>query len=137
MTVYDKEVSTSEQGQKQRVAIFKATQLIWLLLYILEGLIGLRVVFKLISVNADNTFAFLLYGLTSIFVAPFASLVGAPSAGGVVLEIFSIIAMIVYALIGWVLARIVYVAFYRPRGPVSVKETIVTDQTHNPPPIIH
>lgn len=137
MTVYDKEVSTSEQGQKQRVATFKAAQLIWLLLYILEGLIGLRVVFKLISVNADNTFAFLLYGLTSIFVAPFASLVGAPSAGGVVLEISSIIAMIVYALIGWVLARIVYVAFYRPRGPVSVKETIVTDQTHNPPPIIH
>jgi hypothetical protein len=44
-----------------------------------------------------------------------------------VLEISSIIAMIVYFLIGWALERIVYVIFYRPRGPVSVRQTTVAE----------
>jgi len=130
MTDY-KEVRTTqhEQGREQRVATFKATQLIWLLLGILEAAIALRVVFKLIAVNAANPFAALLYNVTDLFVAPFASLIGAPAAGGMVLEISSIIAMIVYFLIAWALERIVYLLFYRPRGPVSVSQTSVSDRT--------
>ena len=117
-----------EQGREQRIATFKATQLIWLGLGLLEVLLALRVVFKLIAVNADNLFASLLYFVTGIFVAPFASLTGAPALGNMVLEISTIIAMIVYLLIAWALERIVYVLFYRPRGPVSVRQTIVSDQ---------
>ena len=50
MTDY-REVRTTKQesGQKQRLATYKATQMIWLLLGILEAAIGLRVVFKLIG----------------------------------------------------------------------------------------
>jgi hypothetical protein len=131
MTNY-KEVRTTqhEQGQEQRVATFKVTQLIWLLLGVLEAAIALRVVFKLIAVNAANPFAALLYNVTDLFVAPFASLIGAPAAGGMVLEISSVIAMIVYFLIAWALERIVYVLFYRPRGgPVSVRQTSVSEHT--------
>jgi small-conductance mechanosensitive channel len=130
MTDY-KEVRTTEHesGQEQRIATFKATQVIWLLLGLLEATIALRVVFKLIAVNAANPFASLLYKFTDLFVAPFASLTGAPAAGGMVLEISSIIAMIVYLLMGWALERIIYVLFYRPRGPVSVRQTIIADHT--------
>ena len=130
MTDY-KEVRTTqdEEGRGQRYATFKATQLIWLLLTLLEAVLALRVVFKLIGVNGANPFAALLYGFTSFFVAPFASLTGAPSAGGMVLEISTIIAMIVYLLIAWALERIVYVLFYRPRGAVSVRQTTVLDHT--------
>ncbi len=130
MTDY-KQVSTTqhEAGQEARVATFKATQLIWLLLGILEAVLALRFVFKLIGVNPENAFASFLYGFTGLFVAPFASLTGAPSAGGMVFELSTLIAMIVYALIGWALERLVYVLFYRPRGPVSVKQTVVSDHT--------
>jgi len=133
MTEYQ-EVRTTEHeaGREQRVATFKATQLIWLLLSLLEAALALRIVFKLIAVNAANPFATLLYGVTNLFVAPFASLVGTLKAGGMVLEISSIIAMIVYLLIAWALERIVYVLFYRPRGPVSVRQTIVADHTPQP-----
>lgn len=128
MTDYHDVTTTQhEQGHEQRVATFKITQLIWLLLGILEALIALRVLFKLIGVNAGNTFATLLYNVTDIFVAPFSSLIGAPASGAMVLEISSIIAMIVYFLIAWALERIVYVLFYRPRGPVSVRQTSVSD----------
>ncbi len=126
-----KEVRTTqhEEGRGQRVATFKATQLIWLVVGLLEVGLALRFVFKLIAVNADNLFASFLYGITDLFVAPFASLTGAPSSGGMVLEISTIIAMIVYLLLGWALERIVYVLFYRPRGPVSVRQTVVAEHT--------
>lgn len=130
MTDY-KEVRTTEheQGREQRVATFKITQLIWLLLGLLEGVLALRFMFKLIGVNEANAFATLLYKVTDLFVAPFASLTGAPAAGGMVLEISTIFAMIVYFLVAWAIERIVYVLLYRPRGPVSVSQTTVSDRT--------
>lgn len=129
MTSY-KEVTTSqhEQGQDGRVATFKFTQLIWLFLGILEAALALRFLFKLIGVNEANTFASFLYGLTNLFVAPFASLTGAPSTAGMTFEFSTLIAMIIYALIGWALERLVYVLFYRPRGPVSTQQRTVVDQ---------
>jgi hypothetical protein len=46
-----------------------------------------------------------------------------------VLEIPTLIAMLVYGLIGWAIERIIWVIFYRPRGPVT--QTTTTDQhTH-------
>ncbi len=130
MTSY-KEVTTSqhEQGQNGRVATFKVTQLIWLFLGILEALLALRFVFKLIGVNEANTFASFLYGLTGVFLAPFSSLTGAPSTAGMTFEFSTLIAMFIYALIGWALERLVYVLFYRPRGPVSTQQRVVVDQT--------
>jgi len=40
--------------------------------------------------------------------------------------------MVVYALIAWALERIIWLIFYRPRGPVvGVTQTTTTDQhTH-------
>ncbi|MCL4562090.1 MAG: YggT family protein [Chloroflexi bacterium] len=136
MTGYQ-EVRTTEleKGSEQCTTTLKVTQIIWLLLGILEAVIALRVIFKLIAVNAANPFAALLYSVSNFFVAPFASLVGTPIAGGMVLEISSIIAMIVYLLIAWALARIVYVLFYRPRGPVSVRQTTVADHTLQQAPL--
>ena len=130
MTDYqDVQTTEHEQGQEQRVTTFRVTQILWLLVGLLEAAIALRVVFKLIAVNAANPFATLLYNVTNLFVAPFASLTGAPTAYGMVLEISSIIAMIVYFLLAWAIERIVYVLFYRPRGPVSVRQTTVAEHT--------
>lgn len=128
MTDYQ-EVRTTEheQGREQRFATFKATQVIWLLVGLLEAVLALRFVFKLIGVNAGNAFATLLYNVTNLFVVPFASLTGAPAAGGMIFEFSTIIAMIVYLLVAWAIAKIVYVAFYRPRGPVSTRQTVVAE----------
>lgn len=132
MTDY-KEVRTTEheEGKAMRFATFKATQIIWLLLVLLEAALALRVVFKLIGVNASNAFASLLYGLTGIFVLPFETLVGAPSVDGMVLEISTILAMIIYALIFWAIERVVYVLFYRTRGARTINQTMVAE--HTPP----
>jgi hypothetical protein len=130
MTDYrDVKTTEHEEGHAQRVATFKATQLIWLVLGLIEAAIALRVVFKLVGVNASNSFATLVYNVTHLFVAPFASLTGAPAAGGMVLEVSSIIAMLVYLLIAWGIERIMNVVLYRPRGAVSVSQTIIAEHT--------
>jgi hypothetical protein len=124
-----KEVSTTQHdpGEKGRNTTFKATQVIWLLLGFLEAVLALRFLFKLIGVNPANPFASILYGFTNLFVAPFASLTGAPAAEGMVFEFTTLVAMLVYALIFYGIERLVYVIFYRHHGAVSVKQTTVTD----------
>jgi len=128
------EVQTTqrEPERERRIFTFKATQLVWLLFGILEALIALRVVLKLIGANPASPIAVFIYGFTSLFLFPFAGLTGTPAAGGMVLEISSLIAMVVYALIAWALERLIWGIFYRPAGPVvGVTQTTTTDQ-HTP-----
>ncbi len=138
------EVRTSqrESDQEQRIFSFKATQWIWLVLGLIEALIAMRIILLLIGANAASPFAVFIYGVTNIFLFPFAGLVGTPTSGAMVLELSSIIAMLVYALLFWALERIVWVTFYRPRGsavditqtttsesaPVSVRHTPTREQ---------
>ena len=132
MTNYQ-EVRTTQQesGRERRLFAFQATQLIWLGLGLLEGLLALRIFLKLIGANAANPFAGLLYSFTGVFLVPFVGLTGTPAAGTMVLEISSLIAMIVYGLAFWVLERLVWVIFYRPRSAVVNTQTTVTD-SHTP-----
>jgi YggT family protein len=125
------EVRTSqrEPNREQRIFTFKATYMIWLLVVMLEGLIALRIGLKLIGANADNSFAALIYGFTSLFLFPFVGLTGTPAVGGMVLEISSMIAMVVYGLAGWAFERLVWVIFYRPReAAVAVTQRTSSEQ---------
>ncbi len=118
-----------EPERERRIFTFKATQLVWLLFGVLEALIALRIGLKLIGANPDSPIAGFIYGFTDLFLWPFTGLIGTPAAGGMVLEITSVIAMVVYALIAWALERIIWLIFYRPRGPVvGVTQTTSTDQ---------
>jgi hypothetical protein len=74
----------------------------------------------------------LIYGITAVFLLPFVGLVGSPTAGGMVLEISSMFAMLIYALIAWVVERTVWLIFYRPRGPVVAVTETSTSESHSP-----
>ena len=101
-----------------RIFTFKATQLVWLGFGILETLIALRILLKLIAANPASPIAVLIYGFTDLFLFPFVGLTATPAVGGMVLELSSFFAMVVYALIAWAIERMIWVIFYRPRGPV-------------------
>lgn len=117
-----------EPEREQRIFTFKATQLIWLLFGILEALIAFRIGLKLIGANPGSPIVALIYGFTDLFLFPFQGMVGSPSVGPMVLELSSLFAMLIYGLVGWVLERIVWVLFYRPRGPaVAVTQTTTSD----------
>jgi YggT family protein len=124
------QTTQKEPEQERRVFTFKITQLVWLLFGVLEALILLRIGLKLLGANAANPIAVFIYGITGIFLSPFAGLTGTPAADGKVLEISSLIAVVVYALIAWALAGILWIIFYRPRGNV-VTQTTTSDHHSN------
>jgi hypothetical protein len=111
---------------EQRLALDRTIQIIWLFFGIVEGLIGLRIVLKLIASNPDNAFARFVYDASGLFVGPFVTLTGSPSSGGMTLEIPSIIAMAVYALLGWVLVRIARVLW-----PMFSRSTTSSTSTYD------
>jgi hypothetical protein len=121
------EVTTAARTHEP-LGTFKATQLIWLALGVLETLIALRVLLKLIAANPANPFAALLYAFTDLVLLPFAGLTRTPAAGGMVFEVSSLIAMVVYALAFWALERLVWVVFYRDRETHVVREATTVDR---------
>ena len=125
--------SQNEPGREQRIFSFKATQLIWLFLGILEAFIALRIGLKLIGANPDSPIVALIYGFTYLFLFPFEGMTATPAAGGMVLELSSFFAMGIYALIAWAVERIVWLIFYRPRGSVVAVTETSTRESHTPP----
>ncbi len=101
-------------SEQRRQSLMKATQVIWLVTSILEILIGIRVLLKLLGANPQAGFAQFVYGMTAVFLAPFAVLFPSPAASGSVLEISSLVAMLVYALLAWVIIRIMWVTLEEP-----------------------
>ena len=75
--------------------------------------------------NPTAGFAQLVYGVTAPLLAPFVGLFGSPQAGGSVLEIHSIAALVVYALIAWLLARVAWLVFGESRSAVAASTSSV------------
>lgn len=126
-------VQQNEPERELRLFTFKLTQLVWLFFGILETLIALRVLLKLIAANPNSPIATLIYAFTDLFLFPFTGLTATPSAGGMVLELSSLFAMIIYGLVAWAIERTIWVIFYRPRGPlveVTRRSTTTTDHHH-------
>ena len=110
-------------GSERRQQLARVSQLIWLLLGIVDGIIALRVILKLMAANPQNDFAAFIYNITEPFVAPFFGITRTPTAGGSVLEIGSIIAMVVYLFVAWIVDRLIALAFARPSArSVSVED---------------
>lgn len=115
---------TRDVAAEQRLQSFKANRILYTLLGILEILLGLRFVLKFIGANPDAAFSAFIYGITNIFVAPFNALLGTPKVGGSIIEVNTLIAMAVYALIVWIIARLMAIGMDR-----STSRT-VTSSTH-------
>jgi hypothetical protein len=122
-----------EPERERRIFTFKATQLVWLLFGILLALIALRIGLMLIGANSASPIVALIYGFTDLFLFPFNGLINSPTSGNMVLELSSMFAMLVYALIAWALVKIVWLIFYRPRNAVVDVTETTTSEHHSTP----
>ncbi len=109
-----------DSGAAGRVLVARISALIWVVFGVLDALIALRIVLKLIAANPGSGFADFVYKLTDVFLAPFSGLVASPVIGNGVFEISSIIALVVYALLAWVIVRIFRLIFTPARTSRSV-----------------
>lgn len=99
---------------KRQYNLARITQVIWLVTGVLESLFTIRVLLKLMAANAAAGFATFIYNMTAVFLTPFFGLTATPSANGSVLEIPTLIAMVVYALLAWGIVRVIWITFEKP-----------------------
>ena len=91
----------------------RAFELIYLIFAVICVLILLRVVLKVLAANTAVAFTGFVYGITNFFMAPFQGLLPTWASGRTVLEGSAVIALLVYAAVGYLLARLVSIMFLR------------------------
>jgi hypothetical protein len=93
----------------------RITGLIQLAFVVLNGLIGIRFLLKLMAANPANPFAQLVYFVTSPFLWLFQGITYTPSFQGIQIEFFSLIAIVVYSLLCWIIVQLIWLLFSRLR----------------------
>jgi len=77
-------------------------RLIYFIFGVIIAFIGLRFILLLLAANQGSPFVDFVYAVSGLFVAPFYGVFGnTPQFGASVVDVSSIVAIIVYALIAW------------------------------------
>jgi YggT family protein len=92
----------------RRRSSYKLIQAIWLLFGIVVGILAIRFLLKLLGANEAAGFASFIYGASAPFVAPFSNLFANPGSSGSVLELTTLVAIIVYMLVAWLVAKVIW-----------------------------
>lgn len=94
-------------AEEQVGSLLRAKQFVRLVAGVICALLALRFVLLALGANEQNGFASFIYTLSSLFVAPFLGIFGRePQAGGSYFELASLIAIVVYLLLGWIVNRL-------------------------------
>jgi len=84
-----------------------AQRVVYYIVGVIVALLILRVIFLLLGANQGNAFVDALYGISGFFAAPFYGIFSyQPAYGKSVLEVSSLVAIVIYVLIGWLVARL-------------------------------
>ena len=114
---------TRDVAAERQLVLFQFTRIVWTILGILEVLLALRFVLKLIGANPNSGFAVFMYGVTGLFTAPFTGLVPSWVSGETVLEMTTLIAMAIYALLFWGVVRLIPILTDRARSRTVTRTT--------------
>ncbi|MEM1238295.1 MAG: YggT family protein [Cyanobacteria bacterium P01_H01_bin.26] len=100
---------------RRNATLRKIVNFIYYLAGALEILLLLRFILRLTGANPENLFARFIYGLSNIFVAPFATLFQTPVLDpSRTFDLSALIAIAVYALLAWLVARLVWIIWSNP-----------------------
>ncbi len=105
------EKTSSSPVSQENKGTFQAYYLVYYILGVLEILFAFRLVFKLLGANPNSGFVSFIYSITGGLLAPFLGIFHTTVSQGVettsVLEPATIIGMIVYALVGWGITKLI------------------------------
>ncbi len=122
--VESREEVFEDKNQSRANTRYWITTVTYFILGVLEVILFLRLLFRLLGANTDNGFITFLYSLSHIFVGPFNGIFNDQTLGSTgVFEVSTIIAMLVYALIGWGIVSLGRVVF---ASQVSGRQSVMT-----------
>lgn len=94
--------------------------LVYFLFGVLEIFLAFRLVLKLLGASLSSGFVGFIYGVTGIFIAPFAGIFRTAVAPGIetraVLEPATIVALIVYAGLSWGIVKLIQIISREPQA---------------------
>ena len=105
---------TYQPDVRRSYNLTRLAQFVWLLAGVLSTLFAVRIALKLLVANQTAGFAQFITNVTAPFLAPFAGLITNPTlSNGSVLEMTTLVAMLVYALLAWGIVKLLWIVFER------------------------
>jgi predicted ATPase len=89
---------------------FRAVAVVGFIVGIVDIFIAARFLGKLLGASAQSAFVNFIYQLTSVMVAPFTGIFGNSGSNTNTFETASLVAIVVYAVIGWGLVVLIRIA---------------------------
>lgn len=110
-----REVVPEEQLREERPVTARddhrmnmAERFVWMVAGIIIGLLAIRFLLRLLGANAGNGFVDFIYSVSGLFAAPFFGMFNyAVDTGVGRFEFETLVAMAVYALVAWLIAKLV------------------------------
>lgn len=117
----NEQLQLAEQAQEINTAnknssVGRLVNIVYYLFAALQLLLLVRILLHVIGANPDNGFTAFIYNFSAPFVALFATIFTNPTFSATsVLEVTTIIAMIAYQLLAWLIGRVIWLTLSRPR----------------------
>lgn len=98
--------------------LYRSTQIVWYLVGLVEAFLFMRFLLKLLAANPAAGFSKFIYGVSWFLASPFLYVfrVSTPAEGSI-FEWSTLLAMLVYLLIGWLIVKALVMG-----KPVTTKE---------------
>lgn len=112
----------TKNNYKTKKVIFRAHQIVWYILGIIEILLAFRFILKLAGANPESGFVSFIYSASNIFAQPFYSIFHVTVTYKSVFEWSTLVAMFVYLVIAYGVVK--FIQLVNPTTPDKVKETI-------------
>jgi predicted cobalt transporter CbtA len=116
---------TTDPFDERRDSAWRVGQIVYLVFGVGIALIAIRFVLLLLGANPDAGFTNLVYSVTGPLVAPFEGIFGAPSLETGVFDPASLVAIVVYALVGWVSGKVLSIALGETRSATRTRTSRV------------
>jgi uncharacterized protein YggT (Ycf19 family) len=110
--------TASDPYEDRRNAAWRLGQLVYLIFGVVIALIAIRFVLLLLGANPNAGFTDFVYDVTGPLVAPFEGIFGAPDIESGVFDPASLVAIVVYSLIAWVVAKVIGISLGETRTGV-------------------
>lgn len=93
-----------------------AKRVVWYIIGFIIALLALRVVLLLLGANQGSAFVDFIYGFAGVFALPFEGIFGTPVYGSSMLDTAGLVAIVIYALVGWGLAKLFTLSSNHPEA---------------------
>ncbi len=116
---------TYDPYENRRLAAYRLSQFVYWVFGLVEGLIAIRLILKALGANPSAGFSQFIYSISTPLVGPFIGLFSNPTYQNSILELSSIVALIVYALVAWLIAKLIWIMLGETRSAVHARSTHV------------